>query len=370
MSIVCGLDPTDPSSTALAVATAIGRRRNQRVVQISGGAERLADAAHGEAAELLVVGTSAPVDWLARHAAVPLLVVRDAEPFLAWAAGARPLRLVLGWDETANTVAALHLVRALRAAGAVDVTIVHVYYPDEAARQYGVRRVSMVEPSAELETFIVRDIAHRLAALPGDGALVIVAARGLGRIGDHLTDAAEHHRADLIVVGNHHRGRLRKLSSVAAVVLHDAAQSVLCVPLRASDVTDEVPAFRIAMVATDGSAFASRAIPYAFALLPEHGELHLIQVVNGDDHGDDAALAAAMLALPPASRPDVIAHAHVVHDGDVAHAIATAAERVGADVVCIASHARVGIARALAGSLTDRLLHVCHRPVLVLHLAE
>jgi nucleotide-binding universal stress UspA family protein len=39
-------------------------------------------------------------------------------------------------------------------------------------------------------------------------------------------------------------------------------------------------------------------------------------------------------------------------------------------VVCIASHGRAGISRALIGSVTDRLLHMCRRPVLVLHPVE
>ena len=38
----------------------------------------------------------------------------------------------------------------------------------------------------------------------------------------------------------------------------------------------------------------------------------------------------------------------------------------GADVVVIASHARSGISRVLLGSVADKLLRTCHRPVLVL----
>jgi len=312
-----------------------------------------------------VVTSEAALERLAHDATEPLLVVRDPAPFLAWGQGRGPLRAVLGWDDTATTAAALEPLVTLRRAGPVDVEVVHVYYPDEVAARYGLHVESLVEPSPRLEALLRRDVAHQLGELPGDGALAITPAIGLGRIGDHLLERAEASAADLVVVGNHHRGGLRRLSSVAARVLADARTSLLLVPLRPDAALDHAPRFETAVVATDGSAFANRAIPYAYRLIPGCGEVHLIRVVGSDEQVDDHTLIEGLLRLRPSGRPDTRTVAHVVRDGDPAHAIATTAERVGADVVCIASHGRAGVLRVLIGSVTDRLLHLCRRPVLL-----
>jgi nucleotide-binding universal stress UspA family protein len=57
---------------------------------------------------------------------------------------------------------------------------------------------------------------------------------------------------------------------------------------------------------------------------------------------------------------------HVVRGDDAAAALAQCAARFGVDVICIASHGRSGITRALVGSVADRLLRATRRPVLVL----
>jgi nucleotide-binding universal stress UspA family protein len=123
---------------------------------------------------------------------------------------------------------------------------------------------------------------------------------------------------------------------------------------------------QIAVVATDGSAFANHAVPYAYRLVPENGEVHLVRVVGAGEDVDDRALLDDLMTLRPRARA-TRTFPHVVRDRDPAHGIAIAAEQVGADVVCIASHGRAGITRAVIGSVTDRLLHVCRRPVLVVH---
>jgi len=51
--------------------------------------------------------------------------------------------------------------------------------------------------------------------------------------------------------------------------------------------------------------------------------------------------------------------------GDPAEAIAHAAERVGADAICVGSHGRGALARAVLGSVSQALLGRTHRPVLV-----
>jgi len=307
---------------------------------------------------------------LALRSKRPLLVVRDAMPFLAWAAGERPLRVLVGVDESAACQAAIQVVKALRRAGPVDIVVGHVYFPDEAAERYGLRHVSMVEPTPDLERMLSRDLQRRLGDVPGEGGVMIQPRLGLGRIGDHMLELADAQKVDLVVVGTRQKAGLRRLSSVSAVILEDARQSVLCVPLSSDAALDEVPKVRIALAATDRSGFANLAIPWAYGMVGDRGEVHIVHVVEEESDANDQAIVEELLDLAPPARMGVTTRAHVVHGDDAARTIAETAERAGADVICICSHGRSGLTRALVGSVADKLMRLCHRPVLVLRPIE
>jgi len=120
-----------------------------------------------------------------------------------------------------------------------------------------------------------------------------------------------------------------------------------------------------ALVATDLSQFANRAVPYAFALTQLSGEIHLLHVVKEDAEVNEAELRKELASLAPAGATQAV-RAHVVRGDDTATTIAQCAARFGVDVICIASHGRSGVVRALVGSVADRLLRVTRLPVLVL----
>lgn len=52
-------------------------------------------------------------------------------------------------------------------------------------------------------------------------------------------------------------------------------------------------------------------------------------------------------------------------EGPVAERLADAAEQDGYDLVVVGSKGRGAVARMLIGSVTDRLVHICRKPVLV-----
>jgi nucleotide-binding universal stress UspA family protein len=126
-----------------------------------------------------------------------------------------------------------------------------------------------------------------------------------------------------------------------------------------------VPRLTRALVATDLSAFANRAVPFAFALTDEGGEVHIAHIIDDDAEVDAADIERQLLALAPASMPRKVT-AHLVRGGDAAKTIAQTAARLGCDAICIASHGRSGITRALVGSVADKLLRATRKPVLVL----
>jgi nucleotide-binding universal stress UspA family protein len=331
------------------------------------GGDLLVVASKGKSnAPLMKLGAIA--GGVASTASVPVLVVRDAAPFEAWARGERALRVMLGLDESASCEPALGLLRTLRTFGPVDVVAGHVYYADEAARRYGVKNNSMVEGNPEVERLLVRDLERRVGTLPGEGNVLYRPRCGLGRIGDHLLEIADNESVDVILVGTRQKGGLGRLSSVSSLILHDAKQSVWCVPGSLHLGRLDVPRFRVAVVATDLSDFSNHAVPYGYTLVGERGgEVHLIYVRDEDHEGHDATeIERKLLALVPPNQQKVTTRAEIVVGDDTAQVIGETAERLGADVVVIASRGRSGLARALLGSVADKLLRTCRRPVLVL----
>lgn len=420
MSIICGTDLSEASGGALEVARALAAQRDDREVvlvhvvdpdagdgtgdaelaelrarlEAQAGARRAAPGpairtelltgpieqtlvglAETEGSDLLVIAahsraeprlgaTAAKVIALTH---VPVIVVRDPAPWIAFARGTRPLKILLGIDDSATCDLGVQWTLALGKRGPIDVVLGAIYYPDDAAAYYGLPARSLVETDPEIERLMQRDLLRRFGgpALPLARQVTARARRGLGRIGDHMIELARDEQVDAIVVGTGQKTGLGRLGSVSSVIVEDAPESVVCVPPQAVVVTQAVPVLQRALVATDLSQFANRAVPYAFALTQPGGEVHVLHVVKDDAEIDEADLLRQLQALAPAGARQAI-HAHVVRGDDTAAAIAQCAARFGVDVICIASHGRSGLTRALMGSVADSLLRATRLPVLVL----
>jgi nucleotide-binding universal stress UspA family protein len=427
-SIICGSDLSEGSGRALAVAVALAELRGERSILlvhvvdpdladreravqdararldaqvaelpqrvtsrvvvrgdilVGPAADTLVALADTEHAELLVIAAcSTPASLLrlgtttaqvVTRATVPVLAVRDHEPFLAMLRGTRPLRLLVGIDDSATADLGVQWTHALRKLGPVDATggvaahplvdvvLGAIYYPDDAASYYGLEARNLVDRDPEIEQLMSRDLLRRFR---DTRHVVARPRRGLGRIGDHMIELAREEQVDAIVVGTSQKTGLGRLGSVSSVIVNDAPQSVICIPPQADIPTLIVPAMKTAVVATDLSAFANRAIAYAFAVVDPDAEVHIVHVAKDDDV-DQGALSQQLHALaPPGTTQRVVAH--VLHGDDPAEMIAPCAARLGADVICIASHGRSGLTRALVGSVADRLLRATRLPVLVL----
>ncbi|HEX4416999.1 MAG TPA: universal stress protein [Kofleriaceae bacterium] len=419
MSIICGTDLSEASRGALDVARALAAQRGDsdvvliHVVDGEAGGEpdgdpaelatrraQLADQARGkgprvrtelvvgppdetlvnfaetEGSDLIVVAAQSHGDRASRlgttagniitRTHVPVIAVRDPAPWLAFARGERPLKILLGIDDSATCELGVQWTLGLGTRGPIDVVLGAIYYPDDAAAHYGLPARAMVEADPEIERLMQRDLLRRFAGPSSTTHRVhALARRGLGRIGDHMIELANDERVDAIVVGTSQKTGLGRLGSVSSVIVEDAHQSVVCVPPQATIVTHSIPALQQTLVATDLSQFANRAVPYAFALTQADGEIHLMHVVKDDAEVDEPSLLRELIALTPVGVTQRV-HAHIVRGEDPANTIAQCAARFGVDVICIASHGRSGISRALVGSVADRLLRVTRLPVLVL----
>jgi nucleotide-binding universal stress UspA family protein len=189
---------------------------------------------HGSSPLYRLGGTS---ERIAATSPVPVLVVRTAVPFERWSRRTRRLRIVLGVDFSPGCETAIAWVKALRRAAPCDVAVAHVYYADEAHRRYGLRAASLLSVNPELERLLRRDLAARVGKMTGSGKLVFRPLLAIGRRADHLVKEAEGERADLIVVGTHHRRGLGRLASVASGTLHMGHTAVAVVP----NVTGKAP---------------------------------------------------------------------------------------------------------------------------------
>lgn len=326
------------------------------------GIDLVVIAARSTSSALLRLGGTA--SKLVAQAPVPVLVVRDPAPWLAFAKKERPLRLMIGIDDSATCDLSVQWTKALRALGPVEVLLGEIYYPDEAAEYYGLPSGSFVDRNPVIEGYMERDLLRRFGETQG---VVARPRRGLGRIGDHVVELARDENVDAIVIGTSQKSGLGNLGSVSSVVVDDAPQSVVCVPPQAKVTQQSVPQLRSALVATDLSQFANRAVAYAFAVVDPDPDcqVHVVHVIDEDKQVDEAAVTRALYELAPVGAKQRVA-AEIVRGDDAATAIAQCAARLGVDVICIASHGRSGITRALVGSVADRLLRRTRLPVLVL----
>jgi len=405
-AIICGTDLSAASAAALTVACALATQRGETEVIAVHVIEEDADAhqarldldahvrgaasgthvraelvigppdatlisfAETESSDLIVIAASSKGTDLGTTAErvvattrVPVLMVRDPEPLLAFARGTRAVRALVGVDDTIACELCLQWTHGLRRRGPVDVIVGAVYYPDDAAQHYGLTAGTLVDRDPEIERLLARDLLRRFGST--DRAVARV-RRGLGRIGDHVVELANEEDAELIIVGTSQRTGLDRLGSVSSVIVLTAPQSVVCVPPNAHVPTIMPPSWQSALVATDLSPLSNRAAAYALAAIPATGGvIHLVHVVDEDAKVDEAEISRELLALAPAGGSREIL-AHVVRGEDAAIAIAQAAARLGTDVICVATHGRSGISRAILGSVADKLMRSTRKPVLVL----
>lgn len=127
----------------------------------------------------------------------------------------------------------------------------------------------------------------------------------------------------------------------------------------------------------DGSELAERAAPVAAALAARlRAEVFLLHVlerrakarVHGQRHLTDAAAAEEYLralAARMAPAAAVAWHVHVERVGDVPESIAQHARETGADLIALTTHGAGGLARAVFGSIAQKVLRQAELPVLV-----
>jgi len=123
---------------------------------------------------------------------------------------------------------------------------------------------------------------------------------------------------------------------------------------------------RRVLAPTDLSEVGLGAIRHAYSVVPSGGTVYLLHVLEPLG-ATPPRLAEQLRGLipPEAAARGITTRIEVVHGRKVSEAITQAAERLGCDVICLATHGRSGLTKALAGSVAQEVLQASTRPVLL-----
>jgi nucleotide-binding universal stress UspA family protein len=243
---------------------------------------------------------------------------------------------------------------------------------------------NFIEPAPQVTETLEREIKAELARFAQCNLTKVRIEPHLGRIGDRLAAIAKEEQADLVVVGSHDRGALRVWEgSVSRIVVQQADVSVACVPVPLQPSHADVPHLRSVLVATDFSPTGNAAIGLAYATAERGAVIHIVHVVP-DPHESSIAprdifpvprslqekyrdVYDRLMHLAPAAAAarGQLTEVHVLESHRPAEAICQAAERLGVDMICLSTHGRAGITKALLGSVTHEVIARSHRPTLL-----
>ena len=305
---------------------------------------------------------------------------------------ARRWRIAVGLDRSESSHAAVDWVRELRRLLPCDVAFIHLYWPVAEYTRLGLTGPrDLFQPDQTTVHALERSFADVVGDLPGEGEAKVHVMPHWGAIGDRLAEEAARLGADLLVMGTHHRHGLSRLwhGSTVLPALHTNRIPVMCVsrPARSSPADarpDRIPTLRTILAATDLSDHANASIAHAFALARgSGGTVHLVYVHERPlpqpayafapspegrlAPAEKRALREHMHALIPteASALGIASDVTIVDGGDAAETICQLAARLNADAICIGSHGRSGLGRALLGSVASHVVQKADRPVFV-----
>ena len=143
----------------------------------------------------------------------------------SWVRGEHPLKILVGYDFSPASDAALRWVNEMQQIGPCETSVLHIDWPPEEAERLGYHGpLPLTKNPVEIQNFLERDLAEHVALrLPPEGVTVTVEP-SWGHPAAHLFEKVKREQIDLVVVGTHHRhgwSRLR-FGSVSRSILHHA----------------------------------------------------------------------------------------------------------------------------------------------------
>lgn len=247
-----------------------------------------------------------------------------------------------------------------------EVTLLRVLPPpDQAEEVPGQADLERRAATAHLEA-----VKARLAEA---GATVNVLLRE-GDPAAEILFTIEELRPDLVAMSSHGRSGIMRWirGSVAERVLRTSPAPLLLITAKGVGAQIE-QRFRRILVPLDGTERSASVLPLVARLAKLHqAEVLLLRV---EWEGLNRPLLAAALApekVVESIRPfrdrlaeQGIAVRAMAAQGDSASQILDVADAEDVDLIAMVSHGRTGLARALEGSVSEKVLRHCRRPLLV-----
>lgn len=327
---------------------------------------------HGIAQRLLLGSVA---ERVAENSPVPTLVVRPGSRLGSWARGESGLRIVAGFDFSPAGDAALRWLRQMLEIAPCEISVLHVDWPPSEAHRIGYRGpLGLTSNPEEIQTVLERDLMERIGLFLPPEKVTVRVEPNWGRPEANLFAMAREQEADLVVVGTHQRhglGRMR-FGSVSRTILRQAEASVAVIPPRALPEPPRPPKIARVLVATDFSELGNHAVAYACAATERGGTVKIIHVIQPEtvataaSRREKARIGAQLRSLVPTETQSRIAvEAEAIESADIVGAVTEEAERLGADVICLGSHGRTGLAKTLLGSVAHGVMSRSARPILV-----
>jgi nucleotide-binding universal stress UspA family protein len=371
---------------------AAGVTAESRVV-IDRPADAIVELAHEADVRLVVLGShgrkgaahlffGSVAEEVARTARVPVLVTRGLPFPHPGLSGERRLHLVVLVHGTPAADAALGWVKGFRAEVDCDVTFVQPYGPSIAKERFGLHvEEERAHPQGppELRPLLERELRRWVGQLPGEGQVNFRLRDTHGHLLEDLESEAELLEPDLVVVGLattrfHHAQH----GPTAHQALRTFKLPILCIPETLQPpINGRIPVIRTVIVGTDLSDFANQAIPAACSLLSGGGgtlEICCVQPALGvppplvEPNAKERLEAKLSALVPPeAARLGITTRVAAIEAPSVTEGLMREAQRIGGDVVVVASHGRTGLKRAIMGSVAEELVRKSTLPVMVLY---
>lgn len=217
------VEPTFVSGSAVDELVAMATESKARLIVI--GAQ-----GHGVARRVLLGSVA---ERTAEVSPIPTLVVRPGGRLASWIRGEHALKILVGYDFSAASDAALRWVNQLTEIGKFQATVLYSNWPPDEARRLGYEGpLPLAANPDDIQTNLERDLNERIATLLPTQEVNAIVEPGWGTPEGYLFEMASREHVDLIVVGTHQRRGLGRvlLGSVSRAVLHHAKVAVAVVP--------------------------------------------------------------------------------------------------------------------------------------------